>query len=109
MNRILAVAVTICSLLFVTNALAEGKRGKKGHRHGPPPIEDIDTNGNKSVSFDEFQAWHAKKLESRFKRMDADQNGEITKEEFEEVKARRKKMRKKRREKFKNRMKERDE
>jgi hypothetical protein len=91
------IGVSIFSLLYASTGLAEGHKGKHHFRHGPPPIEDIDKDGDKAVSYDEFLNWHSEKLEHRFKKMDANQDGKITKEEFEEARSKLKDFRKKRR------------
>lgn len=65
-------------------ALAQPGHGGKG----PFDWKKADTNGDGSISFDEFQAQHQKLLERRFQRMDKDGNGLISAEEMEGARAR---------------------
>ncbi len=45
-------------------------------------MEEADTNHDGKVSFDEFKAAHEKRLEERFKKLDANGDGSVDKDEL---------------------------
>jgi len=105
-STVLGVLVAV---LVVHEAVAQGEgKGRKGEGRGPreKPVVDrfaqIDANGDGVISLDEFKAAHAKRMEGMkekmgdkfdparlekkaeemFTRMDKDNSGGITREEF---------------------------
>lgn len=76
---------TVVALVtFFSPAWAQG--GPGGGPGGPPPMmvsaEEMDTNHDGSVSFEEFSSARDKMHKEMFKRMDSDSNGTLSKEEM---------------------------
>ena len=85
MNKFLGIsAISVSAALLLVlqgSAWAEPPpppAGEAGH-HGF--FEDADTNHDGKVSFDEFKAFHEKMLQEHFKKLDANGDGVIDKEE----------------------------
>jgi hypothetical protein len=93
-NYVLTALLTASLGLAATATLAGHHEGGEGHK-GKKMMERVDTNADGVVSKAEFMAKH----EEMFIKMDADANGELTKDEM-------KNGRKAMKEKMKERMKE---
>ena len=86
MKKFLTLALV--TAILAPPAFADGHGGKN-------KFERKDTNGDGVISKAEFMDYHAKK----FGKIDADDNGEITKEEVKAYKAKKAKKKKDRKEK----------
>lgn len=89
MKRLVPLLVVLLVCLVATNASAQEK--KKGEKKARPSLEErfkqLDKNGDKSLSLDEFKAapWfkdRPDRAEKAFKAMDSDNDGKVTFEEF---------------------------
>ena len=71
--------IALVAIFFgsITTSFAEGGEGKGCSGHKGKMFERTDTNGDGVISHEEFSA----KAERRFKKMDADSDGKVTKEE----------------------------
>ncbi|RMF17396.1 MAG: hypothetical protein D6761_04330 [Candidatus Dadabacteria bacterium] len=67
-------------------AHAQGK-GRKGHGHAIP-FSQMDRDGDKKVTFDEFVAAQREKLRKRFERIDMNHDGVVTELELEQARSR---------------------
>jgi Ca2+-binding EF-hand superfamily protein len=79
------MVMTLAAAMLTVPALAddhEGHKGSKGHKGGFM-FEKLDTDGDGSVSKEEFLRVH----EERFTKMDTNGDGVISKEEIEAAKA----------------------
>lgn len=92
MKRIMTELALVTAILFLTatmNAFAEGREhdgkkhhGEKGPRHHPS-IKKMDTDQNGEVTFKEFKAAHIVHMEKRFKKMDRNGDGVISREDHD--------------------------
>lgn len=82
--RWIAGCVLAAGVGCATMALAAEEEGpRKGPKHGRrPPIARFDTNEDGEISKAEFKAGMAKIAERRFKHLDKDGDGVLTKEEL---------------------------
>lgn len=79
MKKYVLTALMAASLgLTATAAFAGHHEGGDGHHKGQKMMERVDTNGDGVISKAEFMAKH----EEMFVKMDADKDGELTKEEM---------------------------
>lgn len=89
MKRLVSLLVVLLVCLLATNLSAQEK--KKGEKKPRSSLEErfkqLDKDGNKSLSLDEFKGapWfkdRPDRAEKAFKAMDADNDGKLTFEEF---------------------------
>ena len=73
-----------------TNALAAGQGGGGSGGSGAGMFQRCDTNGDGSLTADEFKSCHrdSAKAERKFKRLDANNDGKVTREEARSAQAR---------------------
>lgn len=64
-------------------AWAEGPGPAGGERSGPPKFEEIDANGDGSVSLGEFTEAQQKQIEKRFRFLDTNHDGQLSQGELE--------------------------
>ena len=89
------LAMTALTLAFTSPAMAGDHDGHKHHKGGM--FEKLDLNNNGEITREEFQSFHA----TKFTEMDTDDSGVITREEAEAAKAEWKEKMKERREEYK--------
>lgn len=79
------LAMTALTLAFASPALAEdgAKYDGKKHHKGDMMFEKLDLNNDGEITREEFQAFHA----TKFTEMDTDGSGVITREEADAAKA----------------------
>lgn len=94
MKKLLALTALAGIMFAAPNAYAEHHEGGHHKGKGGMMFEKLDLDNNGEVTRDEFIAFH----ETKFTEMDADGNGTVTKEEAEAMKAKWKEKMKERRE-----------
>lgn len=79
-------AGAICMTLMAVPALAQTQANADSadhdHRPHPPRFDDLDTNHDGQLNFDEFTAPLLKHARDRFDAMDTNHDGVVSKEEF---------------------------
>lgn len=73
---------TIVTLAMTWTTQAKPDKPRKA-RPEHPVLSDMDTNGDGSVSLDEFLAAHTARLQKRFSQMDQNADGLVTKDEMQ--------------------------
>lgn len=90
MKRLVSLLVVVLVCVWAANVSAQEKE-KKGEKKARPSLEErfkqLDKNGDKSLSLDEFKGapWfkdRPDRAEKAFKAMDANNDGKVTFEEF---------------------------
>ena len=79
------ILCVIGSSLLVCSAMAQDKAQRKEGKARPRKdrLAQMDADGNGQVSLEEFRAFQMKSLEQRFKRMDVNGDGVLTKKDGE--------------------------
>ena len=86
---LILAGVLMCSgAAFAEQGKGQGPGGGKDGDHRPPAFEDMDANGDGSVSLGEFTEAHQKMLEKRFRNIDSNNDGQLSKGEMDQARER---------------------
>lgn len=84
MNKLLSISAGAVLLFSLQGAAwaepSPPSPGADGERHGM--LEEADTNHDGKVSYEEFKAFHEKRMQEHFKKLDANGDAFVDKEEM---------------------------
>jgi hypothetical protein len=91
------LSAVLCGVMVATSVCAEGDAEGDGRRgrgpregRGRHRFQEMDTNQDQQITFEEFKAFHEKRMKEMFEKRDANGDGVLSQEDFQKMRERRK-------------------